>query len=183
MVVKRDRHQLYDELTWFFATPPLPCERPWRTVTTVNKGHGRLETRQLTCTDDLDDYLNWPGVQQVLRRECERVRLKTGEVTRAVTYAITSLAAEAATPEELATWWRGHWVIENRRHCVRDVTLGEDACQMQVRAAPRALAAVRNALISLLRRAGWTNLAAGLRHYSTSVHDALQFLGVPSPRL
>ena len=45
MVVKRNRRQLYDELTWFFATPPVPCDRPWRTVTTVNKGHGRLETR------------------------------------------------------------------------------------------------------------------------------------------
>ncbi len=55
MVVKRNRQQLYNELTWFFDTPPLPCDRPWRTVTTVNKGHGRLETRRLTCTDDLDD--------------------------------------------------------------------------------------------------------------------------------
>jgi predicted transposase YbfD/YdcC len=183
MVVKRNRRQLYDELTWFFDTPPLPCERPWRTATTVNKGHGRLETRRLTCTDDLDDYLTWPGVQQVLRRECERVRLKTGEVTHAVTYALTSLAAHEATAEELAALWRGHWGIENRRHYVRDVTLGEDACQMHVGHAPQALAAVRNALISLLRQAGWQNIAAGLRHYSTSVHDALQFIGVSCPGL
>ena len=125
----------------------------------------------------------WPGVQQVLRRESERVRLKTGEVTHAVTYALTSLRAEEATVEELAGLWRGHWAIENRRHYVRDVTLGEDACQMHVGAAPQALAAVRNALISLLRSDGWKNIAAGLRHFSTSVHDALQFIGVPSPRL
>jgi predicted transposase YbfD/YdcC len=183
MVVKRNRRQLYDELTWFFDTPPLPCDRPWRTVTTVNKGHGRLETRTLTCTDDLDDDLRWPGVQQVLRRESERVRLKTGEVTHAVTYALTSLRTDEATGAELAGLWRGHWAIENRRHYVRDVTLGEDACQMHVGAAPQALAAVRNALISLLRQAGWRNIAAGLRHFSTSVHDALQFIGVPNPGL
>jgi hypothetical protein len=102
MVVKRNRRQLYDELTWFFSTPPAPCDRPWRAVTTVNKGHGRLETRTLTCTDDLDDYLLWPGVQQVLRRETERIALKTGEVTRAVTYGVTSLTAADATPEQLA---------------------------------------------------------------------------------
>jgi hypothetical protein len=58
----------------------MPYDRPWRAVCTVSKGHGRLETRHLTCTDDLDDYLNWPGVQQVLQRECERVRLKTAGV-------------------------------------------------------------------------------------------------------
>jgi predicted transposase YbfD/YdcC len=179
MVVKRNRRQFYDKLTWFFSTPPAPCARPWRTVTRVNKGHGRLETRTLTCTDDLDEYLTWPGVRQVLRRETERVKLKTGEVTRAVTYAVTSLAAEEATVEQLAALWRGHWAIENRRHYVRDVTLGEDACQMHVGSAPQALAAVRNGLISLLRRAGWRNIAAGLRHYGTSVVDALQFIGVP----
>ncbi len=183
MVVKRNRRQLYDELTWFFDTPPLPCDRPWRTVTTVNKGHGRLEMRHLTCTDDLDDFLAWPGVQQVLRRACERVILKTGEVSRAVTYALTSVGAGAAAPEELAALWRGHWTIENRRHYVRDVTLGEDACQMHVGAAPQALAAVRNAVISLLRQAGWKNIAAGLRHFSASIHDALLFLGLPSPGL
>lgn len=183
MVVKRNRRQLYDELTWFFDTPPLPCDRPWRTTTTVNKGHGRLETRRLTCTDDLDDYLRWPGVQQVLRRECERVIVTTGEVSRAVTYAITSLAAGDATAEELAALWRGHWVIENRRHYVRDVTLGEDACQVHVGVAPQALAAVRNVLITMLRHAGCRNIAAGLRHYSTSVHEALQFIGIPDPGL
>jgi predicted transposase YbfD/YdcC len=179
MVVKRNQRQLYDELTWFFDTPPLPCDQPWRRARTVSKGHGRLETRTLTCTDDLDDYLRWPGVQQVLRRECERVTLKTGVVTRAVTYALTSLRASVGTPEVLAALWRGHWTIENRRHYVRDVTLGEDACQVHSGQAPQALAALRNAVISLLRWAGWHNIAAGLRHYSTSVHDALTLIGVP----
>ncbi len=115
----------------------------------------------------------------MLRRETERVTLKTGEVTRAVTEAVTSLAAAEATPEQLAALWRGHWAIENRRHYVRDVTLGEEACQLHVGAAPQALAAIRNGLISLLRHAGWRNIAAGLRHYSGAVTDALQLIGVP----
>ena len=45
--------------------------------------------------------------------------------------------------------------------------------------APQALAAVRNALISLLRTARWPTIAAGLRHYSTSVQDTLRLIGVP----
>lgn len=179
MVVKRNRRQLYDELTWFFDVAPLPCDRPWREATTVTKGHGRLETRHLTCTDDLDDYLAWPGVQQVLRRECERVTLKTGVVTRAVTYGLTSLSAAEARPAELASLWRGHWSIENRRHYVRDVTMGEDAHQMHVGQAPQALAALRNCIISLLRAEGWRNIAAALRHYNSSPVAALQFIGVP----
>jgi hypothetical protein len=77
-------------------------------VQTLRKGHGRLETRCLTCTADLDDYLTWPRVQQVLRRECERIMLKPGEVTRSVTYGLTSLAPRAASAAQVEGFWRGH---------------------------------------------------------------------------
>lgn len=87
MVVNRNRHQLYDELTTLFATAPRPCDRPWRMARTRNTGHGRLETRTGRCTDDLDGYREWPDVCQVMERDCERIELKTGVVTRAVTYA------------------------------------------------------------------------------------------------
>lgn len=183
MVVKRNHARLYEELTWYFDTLPLPCDRPWRHSTSLNKGHGRLEQRSLTCTDDLDAYLMWPGVQQVLRRMCERRMVKTGQVTQAVTYALTSLSTNAASAATLEQFWRGHWVIENRVHYVRDVTMGEDAHQMYTGNAPHALAALRNALLNSLRHAGWTNIAAALRHYSYSATAALQFIGAPLTRL
>ena len=44
--------------------------------------------------------------------------------------------------------------------------------------APQVLAAIRNALLNLLRVAGWTNIAAALRHDRASVDNALRFLGV-----
>ncbi len=183
MVVKRNQARLYQELTWFFDTPPLPCDRPWREHVTVTKGHGRLEQRTLTCTDDLDDYLTWPGVHQVLRRHCERTILHTGAVSNAVTYALTSLAASETSAAELAALWRGHWAIENRVHYVRDVTFGEDAHQMHTGGAPEALAALRNAIMNRLRAAGWTNVAAALRHYANAVPEALQFVGLPATGL
>ncbi len=181
MVVKRNHARLYEEMSWYFDTPPLPCDRPWRMSETLGKGHGRIEQRRLTCTDDLQDYLTWPGVQQVLRRECERQIVKTGHVSRSVTYALTSLPATAASARQLAQWWRGHWTIENKVHYVRDVTLGEDAHQMHTGQAPQVLATLRNALLNQLRAAGWTNMAAALRHYSYAPTAALQFIGVPAP--
>jgi hypothetical protein len=57
------------------------------------------------------------------------------------------------------------------------VTLGEDACQVRAGQAPQALAALRNALLSLLRAQGWTNIAAALRHYGAYVARALRLLG------
>ena len=163
--------------------PPLPCDPPWREHTTLTKGHGRLDQRTLTCTDDLDDYLTWPGVQQVLRRTCERTNLRTGEVSRSVTYALTSLPANETSAATLAEVWRGHWAIENRVHYVRDVTFGEDAHQMHTGGAPQALAALRNAIMNRLRAAGWTNLAAALRYYASAIPEALHFVGLPATGL
>lgn len=180
MVVKRNQARLYQELTWYFDTPPLPCDRPWRSATTVTKGHGRLEQRTVTCTDDLENYLTWPDVQQVLRRVCERTVLRTGAVSTTTTYALTSLPPTDAGAEDLAQLWRGHWTIENRVHYVRDVTFGEDAHQMSSGSAPQALAALRNAILNRLRAAGWTNIAAALRHYALTVPAAFDFVGLPA---
>lgn len=183
MVVKRNQARLYEELAWYFDTPPLPCDQPWHQVASLSKGHGRLERRHLSCTDDLDDYLQWPGVQQVVRRTCERTQVKTGVVSQAVTYALTSLTTQESTAAEIAHLWRGRWTIENRVHYVRDVTMGEDAHQMHTGQAPQALAALRNAWLNILRGAGWTNIAAALRQYSWSLPEALALLGLPNTRL
>jgi hypothetical protein len=71
-----------------------------------------------------------------------------------------------------------HWGIEKRLHYVRDVTFGEDACQVRTGAAPQVLAALRNAVIGLLRDAGWSNIAAGLRYNAWRPGAALQLLGL-----
>lgn len=155
-----------------FADPPLPKEQ-------YVKGHGRLQTRTA-----LNEWVRWPGVGQVLSRCCERVRLNTGEVNREVTYGITSLSPEQTNPAALEALWRGHWCIENRVHYVRDVTMREDATQAFMGSTPQALAAICNALISLLRSKHWSCIADALRHYGASVHRALELIGaVPKPTL
>ncbi len=128
--------------------------------------------------DDLDGYVRWPGVQQVLRRTCERVELTTGAVSQRVTYGLTSVPTRAATAAELEALWRGHWTIENRVHYVRDVTFGEDAHQMHTGQAPEVLAVIRSALMRLIRKAGWRNIAAALRHDHESLPAAFQLLSL-----
>jgi hypothetical protein len=63
-------------------------------------------------------------------------------------------------------------------HYVRDVTLGEDACQVRTDCTPANLAACRNAALNLLRRAGVTNVAAALRRHAMYPRQALALMGV-----
>jgi len=83
-------------------------------------------------------------------------------IRQEVRYFLTSLPAHTRPAEALRAT-RRHWQIENRLHWPRDVTLGEDACQVHSGHAPQALAAVRNAVIGLLRQHRVPNLAAALR--------------------
>jgi hypothetical protein len=61
--------------------------------------------------------------------------------------------------------------------------MGEDACQVHTGHAAHALAAFRNAILSLFRWKGWTNIAAAIRHYAASVFRALELIGAVPARL
>jgi predicted transposase YbfD/YdcC len=176
MVVKENQPTLYADIKTFFEGTFLPQEDDRHTHGYSRKGHGRLETRTLTCSAGLSGYLDWPGAKQVIRRQCLRTVIGSGKASHEVTYAVTSLDRQRAGAQRLEGFWRGHWTIENRVHYVRDVTLLEDRCQIHKGNAPRALAALKNALLAALRHCGWTNIAAALRHYGAFAQRALAFL-------
>ena len=191
MVAKQNQPELYSAIEQLFASPPwLAKEKAlsYRIFRKTEKGHGRVEKRTLESSwvmceaNDalkLSKYLNWPGIKQVMRRTCRRVKLSTGEISEEVTYGITSLGWEEATAEELERLWRGHWTIENRVHYVRDVTMREDQNQMRAGNAPQVLAALRNGIISLLRVSGWKSIAEALRHYNAALSNALHLINSP----
>jgi predicted transposase YbfD/YdcC len=181
MVVKKNQSELWDAIDLLFRQPPwLPRERGCARVQTRNQGHGRLEHRTLEASTWLNHYLEWPGMQQVLRRICSRKELKTGKVSRKVTYGITSLSPQRMSVKQLEQFWRGHWTIENCVHYVRDETLGEDRCQVHSGAAAEALAALRNGILNVLRQRGRKNIAAALRYFGSSPKRAFDLVGVPA---
>jgi predicted transposase YbfD/YdcC len=180
MVVKENQPELYQAIALLFEQPPwLKPEqsKEYQVYPSTNKGHGRREKRRLESSTALCPYLNWPGVGQVMRRQCQRVIVKTGHRNRKMRYGITSLRPQEAGAEQLELLWRRHWTIENRDHYVRDVTLGEDACQVHTGHAAHALATLRNALLSLMRWKGWANIAAAIRYYAASVLRSLELIG------
>ena len=71
---------------------------------------------------------------------------------------------------------RQHWQIENRSHWVRDVTFDEDCSQVRTGSIPEVMAVLRNAVIGLLRDAGWSNIAAAVRYNAWRPGAALQLL-------
>lgn len=121
-------------------------------------------------------HTDWPGLAQVCR--LTRTTTYKGKQTVEIDYAVTSVPRRLANAAQLMRWWRGHWGIENRLHYVRDVTFDEDGCQIHSGHAPQNLAALRNAIISLLRLLGHQNIAGALRNYTWHTSRLLAMLGI-----
>ena len=136
-----------------------------------SKAHGRLERRTLISTTALNDYVEWPDLQQCFK--LVRERTVRGKTTCETVFGITSLSRDKADAQRLLKLTRMHWAIENSVFYVRDVSLGEDACRVRSGAAPTILSTLRNVAINLLNRLGVANKAAALRRHAAHPEEAL----------
>ncbi len=83
---------------------------------TVEKSHGRVETRCIKASTSLNAYLDWPGIAQVFQYRYTYKNLNTREEIHKVQYSITSLNPDEASAKRLLALRRGHWSIENKSH-------------------------------------------------------------------
>ena len=95
---------------------------------------------------------NWPGITAICR--IERIRELKDRCSREVIYAITSLPPAKLDPANLLQLARDHWQIENCLFHVRDVTFKEDASRVRSGSAPKIMAEIRNATLTMIRRSG-----------------------------
>jgi predicted transposase YbfD/YdcC len=187
VLVKGNQPELQRDIATVFAhradlalnAATLPAQ-DMREATTTDHGHGREERRTLIASTDLNDYLDWPGVGQVVM--VERIWREHGREHRSVCYGVTSLPPAVADAARLLTLKRGHWQIENGLHYVKDVTLGEDASRVRIGQGPDVLALLRDTALNLLRSTGCTRIAARLRHYGRHPDALFTLLGLPLPQ-
>ena len=109
--------------------------------TTVEKDHGRIETRHICVSSDLDWLPQKDEWNLKTLVEIRSERVVGGKIQNGILYYGSS---REGSPEQFGRWIRSHWGIENSLNYVMDVVFEEDA----------SLANTGNAAenISLLRR-------------------------------
>jgi len=137
------------------AQTPQPAGSPPAAATlatcqTVEKGHGRIETRRYYQSAALAwfaDRDQWQGLRTVGMVEAEReIR---GQRTVERRYYLSSLPLDVTT---FARAVREHWGIENQVHWVLDVQMSEDQNRARAGHAAENLALLRRLALNLLRR-------------------------------
>ncbi len=134
---------------------------------TSERLHGRTTTRHTTiyaCSAQL--LPAWAGAKRIIAIERTGSRWSGKKSRRRlvdfheVHYYLSSLDWSA---NQFADAVRGHWLIENRLHWVKDVTLNEDNCIHRGGNAPANWAMVRQFLVSLARMSSTNTLPQALR--------------------
>ena len=176
--VKMNQKSLFSAIEKLFQDTPDTADtdlrihpvlgEPYDIHKTVEKAHGRLETRCLKASTSLNEYLDWPGVSQVFQYRYSYKDLNTGEEKHKIHYGITSLSPKEASAERLLSLRRGHWSIENKSHWMRDTLLGEDTSSVRSGAIPQVMAALRNTALSVFRFTGATRIADMMKYYASN---------------
>jgi predicted transposase YbfD/YdcC len=151
-----------------WSVPPTD----FRSASSLDKGHGRLERRYITVSGLLASYSEWPGLLQVFKLEREETNA-LGEKEQEVRYGITSLPSSVGPPQRLLKLVREHRRIENGLHYRRDRTFQEDYSQLRLGHAPHLLALLNNTVIGLFRRQGESNLPQSQRTFAYQFDRAL----------
>jgi predicted transposase YbfD/YdcC len=146
-ILKSKEHRDEERLKELLENGPNTCGATfWKSL---EKGHGRIETRECTTlsAEDLPSQPEWKGLATIVR--ISRERKEKEKIYTEIVYYITSIDQEA---ELIANVVRNHWKIENSLHWRLDVIFGQDKSRYRDRNGARNLAICRKLALNLLQK-------------------------------
>jgi len=162
LALKGNQEKVHDEVKRFLDSTLAEQQRPWpkgavvpkevldlQRCQTVEKDHGRMETRTYYQSEYLDwfaDHGKWEGLRSV--GMVESIRELDGKTTTERRYYLSSLKLDVAT---FARAVRGHWGVENKLPWVMDVCFREDQSRARQGHAAENLATLRRLALNLLK--------------------------------
>lgn len=149
--LKGNQGTLHDDVRLFLTTQQ---EKGFKNLAhdfyeTIEKGHGRIETRRYWITNSinwLDNKESWSGLTSI--GLVESIRESQGETSREFRCFISSIKPEA---RRFAQAVRQHWTIENNLHWQLDITFDEDKLRARVGYAAQNLSIMRRMILNLLK--------------------------------
>lgn len=143
---------------------------------TCDKDHGRLETRRVVATEQIEwlhDSHGWPGLRSIAKVESRRELLAEGKVEEETRYYLSSLPGEA---QHIGEAVRHHWNVENGLHWVMDMVFRDDECRIRSENAPANFATIKHMASNVLRRGKGKHSMRASRHVAAWNEDFLYSL-------
>ena len=138
--------------------------------------HGRIETRKIWTTTELNPYLDFPHVQQTIMIERESVEKKSGKISHDIAYGITSRNPHEADAQQLLAINRGHWSIENCCHYILDWNFDEDRSRIRTGYGPENISRLRRFAIGVIKAKPGRSVAQKMRQLTRNVRLVFDYL-------
>src|SRR5207245_5680294 len=138
--------------------------------------HGRIETRKIWITTELNGYLRFPHLGQAYVVEREAIHKKTGKLSSEIAYGITSRPPAQANPQRVLKVNRGHWVIENSCHYILDWTFDEDRSRIRTGYGPENMTRLRRFAIGVIKSKGGDSVPHTMRQLTRRVRMVFDYL-------
>lgn len=169
--VKGNQAGLFEDIQFYFQHREQPDF-----VDYAPPDHGRIETRKIWTTTELNHYLNFPHVAQafVIERHC--VDKKSGRQSCEIAYGITSRRPDQADAQRILTTNRGHWCIENSCHYIIDWNYDEDRSRIRTGYGPENVTRLRRFAIGVIKSKGVLSVAQKMRQLMLNVRLVLDYL-------
>ena len=169
--VKANQPGLLEDLQFYFRDRGQPDF-----VEHTPPDHGRIETRQIWTTTELNAYLDFPHVGQAFVIERHVIEKKTGATSCEIAYGLTSRTPAQASPQRVLRVNRGHWVIENGCHYILDWNYDEDRSRIRTGYGPENVTRLRRFAIGVIKSRGARNVAQTLRRLTRNVRLVFDYL-------
>jgi predicted transposase YbfD/YdcC len=162
LALKGNQGNLHAEVENFFiqALQVTPEEALCERYINEEKSRGRLETREVWVTNQLDWLPQkdmWKDLNSVVCLKNTRVIKDKASVE--FRYYISSMQADAW---KIGHAIRSHWSVENKLHWQLDVSYGEDDCKVRKDNGAENFSVIRRATLNLLK--GDKNTKAGIKN-------------------
>jgi predicted transposase YbfD/YdcC len=173
--VKENQKTLYNDCRVTAET--IPPDDVYQEPTT--KARGRIENRRIEVftTGRITDTDKWSLVEAIVKVERNRLvfdtKAKSWQRSDEISFYVSTTVLRA---EEFGVGIRGHWLIENGDHYVRDVAMQEDRCR--IRTNPHVFAKLRSFALNILRANNVENVSLELFGNCMNLNNVLNYVGV-----
>jgi len=137
--------------------------------------HGRLESRSIWTSTELNNTLNFPFVGQVFAIQRYALDKKTGEESNEIAYGLTSHTSDSANAEKVLTFSRDHWGVESH-HYIIDWNWDEDRCRIRKGHGPANITRLRRFAAGLIKAKSKDSVASTIEKLARNVRLMFDYL-------
>jgi len=146
----------------------------WSLHEEVEKSHGRVTTRRVAVTNDLNWMYpsvrkKWNGLKALIAIESESYGVSNRKTTKQTRFYISSLDGTAECFQKLI---RQHWSIENGCHWVLDTLYREDHSQVRKENAAKNFSILRRIALNLLKNENSVSKSLPMKQMRAMANEA-----------